>query len=49
MGPNRVIGDVSENLNELARDLELGKWERDNSGTLNLKECDFGYRLVVAK
>jgi SAM-dependent methyltransferase len=41
-----VIGDVSEGLKRLARDLDSGVWMQRHSDLLNLDECDLGYRLV---
>lgn len=43
-----ALGDVSEPLGRLARDLESGAWARLHPNLLDLDECDCGYRLVVA-
>ena len=42
-----ALGDVSEPLGRLERDLASGAWGRHHSGLLNMDECDCGYRLVV--
>jgi hypothetical protein len=33
----------------LRADLESGAWERRNAELLELDECDFGYRVIVAE
>ncbi|HYI49527.1 MAG TPA: methyltransferase domain-containing protein [Allosphingosinicella sp.] len=43
-----ALGDVSEALGKLERDLASGAWARRYSHLLDLKELDCGYRLVVA-
>ena len=43
-----ALGDVSEALDRLERDLESGAWIERHSHLLDLDECDLGYRLVVA-
>jgi hypothetical protein len=47
MSSFRALGNVSEPLGRLARDLERGAWGRLYSEFLNLDERDCGYRLVV--
>ena len=42
-----ALGDVSEALNKLERDLDSGAWARRYSELLDLDACDCGYRLVV--
>ena len=42
-----AVGDVSEGLRHLARDLDSGAWARRYSELLDLEACDFGYRLVT--
>jgi SAM-dependent methyltransferase len=42
-----ALGDVSEALSRLERDLASGDWGDRYSELLNLDECDCGYRLVV--
>ncbi len=44
-----AIGDVSEGLRKLARDLDTGVWAERYADLLTLDECDFGYRLVTTK
>lgn len=41
------IGDVSEGLDRLAKDLESGAWAERYSKTQNRDACDLGYRLVT--
>ncbi len=41
------IGDFSEGLARLEKDLETGAWERRYGELLGLDARDFGYRLVV--
>lgn len=43
------IGDVSDALIRLEDDLESGVWAARYADLLALKECDFGYRLVVTR
>jgi SAM-dependent methyltransferase len=43
-----AVGDVSEALNRLERDLQSGAWAERYSELLGLDACDCGYRLVVA-
>ena len=43
------VGNVSEGLNRLERDVESGAWVQRNSSLLELDACDCGYRLVVTK
>ncbi|HEX8568727.1 MAG TPA: class I SAM-dependent methyltransferase [Caulobacteraceae bacterium] len=42
------VGDVSEALGRLERDLDSGEWARRHAGLLDLDDWDCGYRLVVA-
>ena len=44
-----ALGDVSEALGRLERDLASGAWARRYPDLLDLDERDFGYRLVVTK
>ncbi len=43
------IGDVSEGLARLARDLDSGGWGERYGELLDRDACDLGYRLVVTK
>jgi SAM-dependent methyltransferase len=42
-----AVGDVSEELRRLERDLDSGAWASRHSELLDLDECDCGYRLVA--
>lgn len=44
-----VIGDVSDGLSELEKDLKSRDWHRRYSQLLELSEFDCGYRLVVGR
>jgi len=44
-----AVGDVSEGLEKLGRDLDSGAWAERHSELLNLDDCDFGYRLVTTR
>jgi SAM-dependent methyltransferase len=44
-----ALGDVSDALGRLQRDIETGVWARENADILDLQERDCGYRLVVAQ
>lgn len=44
-----ALGDVSEGLARLARDLESGEWERRHAPLLGLDALDCGYRLVESR
>ena len=44
-----ALGDVSEALGRLERDIASGAWAHQHSELLSLTQCDCGYRLVVAK
>jgi SAM-dependent methyltransferase len=44
-----AVGDVSEALSKLERDLESGAWARRYTDLLDLDEYDCGYRLVVTR
>jgi SAM-dependent methyltransferase len=44
-----ALGDVSDALGRLERDLESGAWARRYGHLLELDRCDCGYRLVVTK
>ncbi len=43
------VGDVSEALSRLEKDLQSGAWAQRYSSLLELDACDCGYRLVVTK
>lgn len=43
-----ALGDISDALENLQRDLDNGTWARKYDHLLNLDECDCGYRLVTA-
>jgi SAM-dependent methyltransferase len=43
-----ALGDVSDALARLERDLASGAWASKYSALLDLDECDFGYRLVTS-
>ncbi len=43
------IGDISEGLDRLARDLESGEWARRHADLGAREELDCGYRLVVSR
>jgi len=42
-----ALGDISESLARLARDLDSGVWEQRYGDLLNLDAYDAGYRLVT--
>ncbi len=44
-----AVGDVSEALARLERDLDSGAWTKRHAALLDLDECDCGYRLVATK
>ena len=44
-----AIGDVSDGLSELEKDLKSGAWHRRYAELLQLSELDCGYRLVVGR
>ena len=44
-----ALGDVSEALARLEKDLESGAWAERHGGLLALDALDCGYRLVVAR
>ena len=44
-----ALGDVSEELGKLARDLESGAWAERHADLLALEAYDAGYRLVVTQ
>ena len=44
-----ALGDVSDALRKLERDLESGAWEEHYAHLTGLEELDCGYRLVVAR
>jgi SAM-dependent methyltransferase len=46
MSSFHLIGDLSEELTKLERDLESGEWVRRYGHLLKLDACDMGYRLV---
>ena len=48
MSSFRVLGDVSDAMERLERDLDSGAWEARYGHLLDLDACDCGYRLVVA-
>ena len=41
--------EVEDAVARLRADLESGEWHRRNRDLLELDECDFGYRLVIAE
>ena len=41
------LGDVSQTLARLKRDLDDGTWARRNAAILDETEMDFGYRLTI--
>jgi len=43
------LGDISEPLARLERDLADGTWVRRNGHLLEASEMDYGYRLVIAE
>jgi SAM-dependent methyltransferase len=43
-----ALGDVSDALRRLERDLESGAWAERHADLMDLEACDCGYRLVVA-
>ncbi|HEY0116066.1 MAG TPA: class I SAM-dependent methyltransferase [Allosphingosinicella sp.] len=43
-----ALGDVSDALGRLERDLENGAWAERHADLMDLEACDCGYRLVVA-
>ncbi len=49
MSPFWAVGDVSQALSRLEKDLESGAWAQHNSRLLDLDACDCGYRLVVTR
>ena len=44
-----ALGDVSEAIGKLARDIDSGAWAARYADLLDVDEADFGYRLVTAK
>ncbi len=40
------IGDVTEGVDRLRRDIESGAWAKDNAALLELEALDLGYRLM---
>ena len=44
-----AIGDVTEALGRLERDLDSDAWAERYGDLLDLDECDCGYRMVVAR
>jgi SAM-dependent methyltransferase len=44
-----AIGDLSEGLEKLARDLESGAWEDRYAQLLGLEQLDCGYRLIESR
>jgi hypothetical protein len=44
-----AVGDVSEALSALERDLDSGAWARRYAELAEVAEWDCGYRLVVTK
>lgn len=44
-----AIGDVSEGVSKLEKDLKSGAWRRRYAQLLELTELDCGYRLVVGR
>ncbi|NNF77245.1 MAG: methyltransferase domain-containing protein, partial [Rhizobiales bacterium] len=48
ISPFWALGDISEQLNKLAQDLDDGTWAERYADLAELGEYDAGYRLVVA-
>lgn len=48
MSSFHLVGDVSEGLEKLERDLDTGVWRERNADLLDLESSDVGYRLVTA-
>lgn len=48
MSPFRALGDVSQGLARLARDLDSGAWARRHAALAAQDELDCGYRLVAS-
>lgn len=48
ISPFWSLGDISEELSKLERDLENGEWHERYHPLLNLNALDCGYRLVVS-
>ena len=48
ISPFWVLGDISEGLGRLEKDLESGAWARRYAHLLDRSEIDCGYRLLVA-
>lgn len=46
MSSFQALGDVSEALGKLERDLESGDWDKRYGALRDLGERDSGYRLV---
>jgi SAM-dependent methyltransferase len=44
-----AVGNVSDALRRLEKDLESGAWAHRHSRLLDLNACDCGYRLVMTK
>ncbi len=44
-----MVGDLSEPLGRLKRDIADGRWARNNADLLSRSEMDYGYRLVIAE
>ena len=44
-----AVGDVSEGLRKLERDLDSGAWAQRYADLLDLEDRDLGYRLVTTK
>ncbi|MCP4383956.1 MAG: SAM-dependent methyltransferase, partial [Hyphomicrobiales bacterium] len=49
MSPFRILGDVSEGLAVLARDLETGAWDQRYGHLVERDAVDWGYRLVASR
>lgn len=43
-----AIGNIDPALQQIARDLETGEWDRRYGHLRTLDACDLGYRLVIA-
>jgi SAM-dependent methyltransferase len=43
------IGNVSETVERLRRDIHGGDWQRRNAGILELPELDLGYRILIGE
>lgn len=44
-----MIGDITEGIGELDRDLRSGEWASRYAALLDLEAYDAGYRIVIAE